>query len=207
MRFYDDALRKRCKWKHTQAGPSLKEATDLKLFANQWSSHMHATGNDVWQVLSEELPTLNKLQDKTIMNVCFDETIGESVGSLIDRCFKKLANCNRKGRNEATGASKILHMINPGLFLMWDEAIIRGYGGHVERLLYTDFLRRMQVLAKCAIKQVKEKESHHSDETAIASLTGCKYTLAKTLDEYNFMKFTKNCDAVWKAEYESCNSP
>ena len=100
----------------------------------------------------------------------------------------------------------MLHIIYPKLFLMWDGAIRCGYGGY-DWIWYTDFLRRMQMIAKRAIKQVKENDSYHSDEMAIASLTGCKHTLAKTLDEYNFMKFTKNCDAVWKAEYESCSSP
>ena len=33
------------------------------------------------------------------------------------------------------------------------------------------------------------------------------HTLAKALDEYNYVKFTLNDDSVWKAEYESCNSP
>ncbi len=175
---------------------------------------MQASNQQILCALQEVLPRLNKLQGKTILDVCLDEKLDdERIGDLIGCCFDKLAKCGPRrteeesARNQATAASKILHIINPGLFLMWDGAIIRGYGGHVERLLYADFLRRMQMLAKCAIKQVKENESHHSDETAIASLTGCKHTLAKTLDEYNYMKYTRNCDAVWKAEYESCNSP
>ena len=88
---------------------------------------------------------------------------------------------------------------------MWDTAIIEKYGCG-KFILYTDFLSKMQKLAKCAIKQVKENESYRNDEAAIASLTGCKHTLAKTLDEYNFMKYTKCCGSVWKAEHKSFNS-
>ena len=69
-----------------------------------------------------------------------------------------------------------------------------------------DFLRRMQRLANYAICQI-EKECDVSREDAIESLKCEGHTLAKTLDEYNFMKYTKNCDAVWRAEYEPCNSP
>ena len=47
---YDEALKKRSKWIH-QDMPSLEEARDLKLFANQWSSHMDATEEKIWNVL------------------------------------------------------------------------------------------------------------------------------------------------------------
>ena len=150
---------------------------------------------------------MNQLQGKTILDVDLHGEIGdEKIGDLICHCFKSLAMCNPRQRNEATGASKILHIIYPQLFIMWDAAIRCGYGGH-NWIWYTDFLRRMQILTRHAIKQVRENEPHHSDATAIASLSGCKHTLAKTLDEYNFMKYTRNCDAVWQAEYEPCNSP
>ena len=60
----------------------------------------------------------------------------------------------------------------------------------------------MQMLAKFAIKQVREKKPHFSDERAIEWLTRGEYSLAKTLDEYNYMKFTRNCSNVWQKEYE-----
>ena len=125
----------------------------------------------------------------------------ETVGCIIGRCFDRLATCHSDDLNEATAASKILHIIYPDLFLMWDRAIRCGYGGY-ERIHYADFLRRMQRLANLAVEQVKAHERHHSDETAVASLTGCKHTLAKTLDEYNFVKFTRNDGSIWKKEYE-----
>ena len=93
-------------------------------------------------------------------------------------------------------------MINPKLFLMWDASIVRGYGGHFNFLQYADFLQRMQRLANFAINQ---KECIVSRKDAIESLKCEGHTLAKTLDEYNYMKFTRNYDAVWQAEYESCN--
>ena len=101
----------------------------------------------------------------------------------------------------------MLHIVYPRLFVMWDEAIRGGYGcSKGEGDQYVDFLRRMQRLANYAICQI-EKECDVSREDAIESLKCEGHTLAKTLDEYNFMKYTKNCDAVWRAEYEPCNSP
>ena len=69
--------------------------------------------------------------------------------------------------------------------------------------------KRCRCIAKCAIKQVQENESYHSDETAIASLTGCKHTLAKVVGRiqlYELYPHENTVDAVWQAEYESCNS-
>ena len=174
---------------------------------------MQAKSEHLLPVLKKVLPKLNKLRGKTILDVCLDEKIdGESIADVICSSFKKIANCGppskRNGRpnNEVTATSKILHIINPELFVMWDRAIISGYGGYNRRLFYTDFLRRMQKLANYAISQI-EKECCVSREDAIESLKCDGHSLAKALDEYNFMKFTKNCDAVWQAEYESCKSP
>ena len=125
---YYDALKKRSEWADPDK-PSLEEVEELKLFANQWSSHMQATVKDVWHVLNEELPALNQLRCRTILNICFDETIdGESASVLIGRCFKRLAKCNPRNHIENTGTSKILHIINPEIFVMWDGDIRSGYG-------------------------------------------------------------------------------
>ena len=101
----------------------------------------------------------------------------------------------------------MIHIVYPRLFVMWDGAIRGGYGcnkGEGEQ--YVDFLRRTQRLANYAICQI-EKECGIPREEAIKLLKCERHTLAKTLDEYNFMKFTRNCDSVWQTEYESCSSP
>ena len=156
---------------------------------------MTASFLDVRRALSEIEPDLGKLRNRTLLDVCLDERIGgESISEVICRSFKRLAKCNSRNHNETTGASKILHIINPNLFAMWDGRIREGYICRLKKkdnwIWYTEFLQEMQNLAKCAIKQVKANERHHSDETAIASLTGCKHSLAKALDEYNYVNFT-----------------
>ena len=90
---------------------------------------------------------------------------------------------------------------------MWDVAIRGGYGygSKYEGKQYVSFLRRMQMLANYAIEQVK-RECDVSRDVAIERLQCDGHTLAKTLDEYNYVKFTRNCDAVWQAEYQPCNS-
>ena len=207
LKAYREALKKRHKSADPDS-PSFEEAAILLSFANGWSSRMQCNVEDVQWALEEIQSYLNTLKGKTILDVCLDEGTRE----LICRSFKVLAGCNRKGRNEATGASKILHIINPELFVMWDGAIRTGYICKLEKkkevwIWYTQFLQEMQRLAKQAVHEIMENDKKCSCKTAIASLTGCKHTLAKALDEYNFMKYTKTCGPVWKAESESCNSP
>ena len=186
---YRDALARRRSGLNPNK-PSCEEAWILLSFANGWNARMQASFLDVRCALIKIEPDLEPLRGRTILDVCLDDKqTHESIG----RSLKELADCNNKGRNEATGASKMLHIINPHLFVMWDGAIRSGYICKLQKkdwIWYTEFLQEMQKLAKCAIKQVKENESHHSDETMIASLTGCRHSLAKALDEYNYVNFT-----------------
>ena len=145
--------------------------------------------------LQKILPEMSKLRGKTILDV---DLCDRNTSELICRSFKRLANFGSS--NEATGASKMLHIIYPDLFLMWDRAIRSGYGGY-DWIWYTDFLRRMQRLANLAVEQAMNERCCSRDQ-AIKLLTCGEHTLAKTLDEYNYVKFTLNDDSVWKKEYE-----
>ena len=202
------------KWQNPNS-PDMEEVKKARDFVvRTWKTrNMQAKSEHLLPVLEKVLPKLNKLRGKTILDVCLDENIyGESIADVICSSFKKIANCGppskRNGRpnNEVTAASKIFHIINPELFVMWDRAIISGYGGYNRRLFYTDFLRRMQKLANYAICQI-EKECGVCRDEAIARLQCDGHTLAKALDEYNYVKFTLNDDSVWQTEYESCSSP
>ena len=204
LKAYHGALKKRQKSANPEK-PSYEEAAILLSFANGWSARMQCKVDDVQWAIEKIQPYLDALKGKSILDVCLDERNRE----LICRSFKVLAGCNRKGRNEATGASKILHIINPKLFVMWDGAIRTGYICKLGKtnegwIWYTEFLQAMQNLAKCAIDQVV-CECGVSYSEATESLTCSGHTLAKTLDEYNFMKYTKTCGSVWQAEYEPCS--
>ena len=83
---------------------------------------------------------------------------------------------------------------------MWDEDIRGGYGCADTRD-YGEFLLRMQRLAEYAIAQIMNEENRSCDD-AVEWLTICGHSLAKVLDEYNFVKFTKNDDRVWEREYQ-----
>lgn len=203
---YDDFMKEgivRWKWRQPSSLDE-KEVQKARAFVNgPLRARMQASASHILCALQKILPDLNKLQGKTILDVDLDERIDEECANhLVERCFDELAYCGP--RNEATGASKIMHIVNPNLFVMWDSAIRGGYGeSEYAQTRYANFLRRTQRLAKYAIEQVMEKEGL-SHDSAIDSLKchGRSHSLAKILDEYNFVKFTRNSDCVWKKEYE-----
>ena len=122
------------------------------------------------------------------MDIDFNESIAIdskqlSVRAVIRRSF----NTSQGIGARPVTASKILHVVNPGLFVMWDRRIIRNY--HVDDTAdgYANcFLPWMQRLVKDAICQIMD-EDRTSREDAVRSLTPCSHSLAKVLDEYNFM--------------------
>ncbi|MYC07180.1 MAG: hypothetical protein F4X57_08420 [Chloroflexi bacterium] len=162
------------------------------------------------RTISQVLPNLLELEDLTVLDNFMDhrQLIAESFDTIAECQYTPMKRNQKKTTFSSTAASKILHAINPSLFIMWDDAIRGGYGlgsdtkgkGYAYR-----FLPRMQRLAEFAIRQVVENEGH-SREDAISSLVSCGNSLAKVLDEYNYVKFTKNNDAVWQKEYALLNS-
>lgn len=74
---------------------------------------------------------------------------------------------------EYTGTSKIMHLKNPNLFVMWDDSIRTHYGLKNNTFQeYVEFLKKMQELSK---------NINWNDDSK---------TLAKAIDEYNYVKIT-----------------
>lgn len=194
----------------------LYEIEKLRVFLNEnWRARMQMQHRgrdlrlDLQYALQRALPYLNRLQDNNIISVDLNDS---NITKPIIYAFDTIARYGPRSY-ESTGASKIVHTIIPELFVMWDSAIRGGYGvgedaanknTHWKRegegyVRY--FLPRMQRLAESAITQVMEKECRCRND-AINSLKSGSRTLAKTLDEYNYSKFTVNSDRVWQEEYK-----
>ena len=197
----DDLQLDRRKWNEPEILE--EDVREIKGFLNKFKTRAQASESNILHALKETLPDLDKLQGKSILNVDLDDDIdGVSVEQIIESSFSILANCSdtNNRRYESSMASKILHVVNSELFVIWDRAIRSGYGireEYKDAYKYTDyplFLRRMQKLARYAITQAEE------DSLASCPIS-CKHSLAKVLDEYNFMKFTQNDDRVWEKEY------
>ena len=168
------------------------EVDRLVDFLNKWRTRMPSNPDNITRLLNNlrsEVPLLNTLQNKTLLDVKFDEITdnGKSVSQLIAECFNGIANTQRY---ESVGTSKILHVaINPKLFVIWDREIQSDYVlDGTGRDYAHEFLPGMQEIANRAVKQVEEQEKL-SRAAAIQSFTDhCEKnnSLAKIIDEYNF---------------------
>ncbi len=173
-------------------------AARLITFVNQWRTRYQATPTQLAGALRTVLPDLCALRDETLLTVDLTRRSDgvATVADVVERAFDTVARCGR--RYESTGASKILHMVHPRLFVMWDNAIAAGYaaaylgvGQSLKKAAdYAHaFLPLVQLVALRAVKEHESTRSAPIDE-AVATLTACGHTLAKVIDEYNYVKFT-----------------
>ena len=194
---YDDAYgryrndRDEDKWSNPETLDH-SEINRLVLFVNQWSSHMPRDTDNVERVLGElkrQIPRLSRLNEHTLLDVELDETTCE----LIEGTFDAVANTGR--RFESVATSKMLHAaVNPELFVMWDGRIMSGYGLYGSGGEYAQhFLPKMQSLARESMSQVNE-------ESPVRSYPPPGHTLAKVIDEYNYVKFTLGDKELQKKE-------
>ena len=195
------------KW--NQGTLDLAEAGKLIAFLNLWDTPMPVRLIDLLPQLQFVAKVTQLLCRRTILDVKFDDVAVEqlTVSQLIQSCFNKLANCKRA--YNSTAASKILHTINPGLFVMWDRKIRKKYGRmkdnpfsmsrweRGDREVYVYFLAQVQADAKKAIEQIMAKEGRVRAD-AIRSLKSDSHdrsikllphheSLAKVLDEFNYV--------------------
>ena len=196
---YDKFFKEKCqpKWDNPS---SLDEAEIDKIivFLRGWNCRRRMDPDALLSTLPEVLADLKELQNYTILDVEFTEKTKE----LIWGSFNSLANCGAKKRNgfrenESVAASKVLHLINPGLLVMWDTNIrgSRSWGCWPDELSWywpgyaEEFLPKVQQRIRMAINELVNDRELSSDGEAVRFFTGyCKHnSLAKIIDEYNFV--------------------
>jgi len=140
---------------------------------------------------------MKRFEHSTIVNMTFTK----SDRGFIADVFNRLAKCCRTSRFESTDTSKALHGILPELFVMWDDNIKKGIlglrgaasGRDYDGTCYAEeFLPLMQSMASQLLASYVQQNGGTPQEAnaKISSMIGgC--TLAKLLDEFNYLKFTK----------------
>ena len=220
---YNDYLlidRDKSKWDQPDL-IDLAEAGKIMGFLNLWKTPIQVRLVDFLPALQCAALLLRPIQGKTIPNVDLNQPASQdsdvTIGQLVETCFNILSKCGR--RDEITASSKILHTINPELFVMWDNNIRKEYArpagyrsdksirDNAAKIYATVFLPKMQEIACDAVSQIKERPQTKLERTnPIKELKSCLHAtafkslkrehpslgLAKVLDEYNFMKYTKN---------------
>ncbi len=116
------------------------------------------------KIVNDLRPYFNKFKDKSIETINLDDYKKD-----ITHLFDILSEI--KGV-QFTGSSKLMHLTIPNVFVMWDGYIRKAWGfkkGNSED--YFNFLKKMQQ----EFKDVQKRNGR---------------TLAKCIDEYNYVKFT-----------------
>ena len=173
---------------------SASDINRLLEFLNRWDSRR--SYQDTAPLLLESVPdaitTLRHLATGAHNGARLDDWDATLVTRAVDRLMAD------RGIS-ATIASKVLAVVNPALFLPWDNSIQRAYfpgtrqntSGAGER--YASFVIDMAQAAE-AIR--KDALTHHDIDDPAAHLSATlgiapPYTLAKFIDEYNFLTITK----------------
>lgn len=121
---------------------------------------------------------------KTFQNLALEDADlkDERLVKAVDVVFNEVTKvCGR------TGASKVLHLLAPSFFVMWDEKIRDFYNV----ASYIDFLRRMKDELNEALTLYCQdfKVDRNRAKEDIKARCGGK-PLTKIIDEYNFLKIT-----------------
>lgn len=146
-----------------------------------------------WERLSKSIRELNerfeRLRDEKLSDVDFNN---EEVAEAIKRIYTRLIKVENLG---PTGASKVMHLLNPELFVMWDNNVRdkirpdnegRKFAGNADG--YLDFLRWIRK----ELDEAVEDRSLEEIRTEIGGDYVRDKTLAKMADEYCWWKVKKH---------------
>lgn len=149
------------------------------------------------------------------------ETINLNNRSVFEKIKKIFISFARHKSIGITGASKAIHLINPQLFMMWDNEIRKNYHRYHRSLTnsesyerhscsnkpddaakcYIEFMRTMQDIAKDILKQKSAEDlwrthpSYSLEPQFISAFQQIsKRELTKMLDECNYVKFRRGID-------------
>lgn len=123
-------------------------------------------------------PILNELETSLIY------TNLNEVKTKIEYAFESFSSIKYVG---PTSASKILHLLKPSFFVMWDRAIAKYYECDMTMEGYFNFLTEMKDAINTLLKQYSEKYLNEKPEEALSRKYGGK-PLTKLIDEYNWLK-------------------
>jgi len=168
----------------------LKEGLFLFGFIHSWDPNFQGDLANFLEIYKAIFTLLKKFEHTTIIGVDFSDEIKNSISVIFD----EIANCPRTRRFESTDTSKILHAIIPNLFVMWDDKIRKAIVGEEKRgrCYAFEFLPKMQKSAKEYLDSyIKENGGEYGTATLQISKIADNYSLAKLIDEYNYVRYTK----------------
>lgn len=203
--FYDNYLKNReaSQWRGVV---TITEAAKLLKFIASWDRWFIGEAEDFQRIYAEIMPDISLLMDKSIDSVDLDDA---QVEKSISYIFDKIAG-GLSYKHQSTDASKILHTILPNLVVMWDRKIREGILGDVNKDWGTayvwEFLPKMQKEAKEAIMSYAQEKGLEFANAKRAIEETCRgHSLAKLLDQHNYVIFTKTKKFKEALEWELKN--
>jgi len=196
-RYYDEYMNNKPfrLWESCENIPKI-EIMKLFGFILSWDRNFEGDLGKFEQIYKDIYPLIRELQNESLKDI----ELNEAVKSSIQRIFDKVARCTVANKYESTDASKIIHTLIPELFVMWDRRIREGIWKDEKweiPVKFTGkeyafkFLPLMQERAREAIESFgKEKDCDHREAISEISKLGKGNTIAKMLDEYNYVKYT-----------------
>jgi len=158
-----------------------ERSPEIVRLLNSWACRLSSSLTPVllagW--IRARAPELQELEGLTIVDAELPAR-AETIGELHDDLIGALRAGGVRNMSDAA-ASKALHLLLPGLIVMWDREIRRsapaGYGVYVGRM--HELALRLLLEAPVPAAQV---EAHLQEELGAPA----RKTLAKYLDEYNW---------------------
>lgn len=199
--------RKFVDWKKLHNLPTNEIVERVISFLDRWGCYLY-TQRENWPKMAERIrdayresiPFLNALENETLEDIDLkkkktvngDEYTNEY---LIERVFARFCQVAYGFRGVA--ASKTLSLINPHLFVMWDNEIARNYGvkspsepSRRDPQYVSLFLPKMKGIANGIIDSyIQEKKCSRKEAIEAINSFRNNRPLAKLIDEYNWMKY------------------
>ncbi|MEM3385698.1 MAG: hypothetical protein QXE78_09250 [Nitrososphaeria archaeon] len=167
----------------------------IKIFLIQWGRMGRTVDRkDLnWELLTNQLrkskEAFQKLHGKGLLDINLED-------KEIEGAIKEAYNSVRVKYVGATAISKILHLLNPEVFVIWDEGIRKKYKVAGSVIGYIEFLRKVKGELEEALQEEALKSGFSKKEIAericteyLSNKLGPEYnrkTLAKLIDEYNW---------------------
>lgn len=189
--YYYDSYMKSKKYEDWGKTVSTSEVEKLFRFTRSWDHHFDGDEAYFQQIYAQIVPQIKVLKNKSIEGVELED---EETEKAIESIFDDVANLVSY-KYQSTDCSKMLHTILPSLIVMWDREIRRGILGSPDKNWGTvyvwEFLPKMQREAREAIATFGQSANLPLTEAMSAIERNCGHTLAKLLDEHNYVIFTK----------------
>jgi len=207
-RSYDWIMaRKFVDWKNLHNLPTIEIIGRVIKFLNNWGCYLHTEEKNypkmaerIKEAYRKSIPFLKALENETLEDLDFEKKIDidgkEYTNEEILR--KVFANfCQVGYKFKGVAASKVLSLINPHLFVMWDTTICDAYGVKApsdpnvrDKQYIPVFMPLMKQKANSVIDSYM-KDKKCAREEAVKAINNFREwrPLAKLLDEYNWKKY------------------